>query len=563
MGIDTEVNAVLEALGMNTAKAADTERQQGAIANDIVSTMQGATPSALAVSAQKNQGDLAAQDNAIAVRQALGNDINDPDSLMAMMVQDFRDQSIAARQQRAEVAELQQVGLFDDPLQYIVNSVMLPDKVNALNATQGKADQAAQTIQNMQSLTTASAQAQRATAQNLTKESVAAASQVQAAELQAKIGALKIDALGYDSSALKLLNEGNQQFLSIRMQQHSLEMQAAAAARASEMHNAQMSKIKEADMDDAQYTQLVNLGRAVQNLPALTGQTIKMLRMGGTPNDKQQLSLAFSEGTTQASLGRTDPTSQSLKTIPVGATPGQAIMNTLAMGGLNDQQNKPSRDYLQGVAKEAREVYETKSGKITKFSPEVASGIGSITDELLYGPVNQKTGKRMETQGKLYKMIKNPDATGSLYKIPDLVDLVKIPGIQTNPLYDLALKPAVDSGLKEASPKQVYAMAAAARDAGKLTDQQLVVAISDLYKTATAATYASKGMGKFGLPYYQSYIAEGGVTIRGMGIGTDTVDWAKPEDVLSYDVAKRAGAVYNSLFDAAAMRGVNMQGVNR
>jgi len=533
MALEAEMNAVMEALGLNASKAMDIEHQKGALSSEIVTGMQSAIPAAVSVSQQKGRGELAAQENAIAVRQALGNDINDPDSLMAMMVQDFRETSIAARQQQMAIAQKQQVGLFDDPLQYMVNYVTLPDEKNALAATQGRADMAAQTIQNMQALTTASAQAQKATAQTMTKQSVLDQAQVQTAELNAKIAALKIDSLGYDSNAIKIADDQNAQMMQLKMNQHSMMLQDAAAARASEMHKLQVAKIKEADLDDSQYASIIGVGAAAYGQRAPDLASIKLMMK--SPNQKAILDAWFEQGMATGSTG----------SVSVGATPGQAILNTLSTGGLQDAQNKPARDYLQSVAKEAREVYETKNGKITKFTPDIRNAIAAQTDDLLFGPVNPKTGKRIETQGKLYKMAQNPDAPGSLLKAPDLPQLIQISAVQTNPLYNLVLKPAVDSGIKEASPNQVYKMASAARDKGLISNQQMVMALSELYTSVAVNTYASKGLSKFMLPYSPTYNAAGDKTLATMITGNTTVNWTDPASILSYDIALNAGKAYS------------------
>jgi hypothetical protein len=431
-----------------------------------------------------------------------------------------------------------------------VNSLVLPDKVNALAATQGKADMAAQTIQNMQALTTASAQAQKATAQTMTKQSVLAQSEVQTAELTAKISALKIDALGYDSNAIKIANEANGQIMSLKMQQHSMHLQDAAAARASEMHKLQIAKIKENDADESQYAKIIGIGAAAYGQRAPDLASIKMMQK--SPQQKAILDAWFEQGMATGSTG----------SVSVGSTPGQAILNTLATGGLQDTQNKPARDYLQSVAKEAREVYETKNGKITKFTPEVKAAIAAQTDELLYGPVNQKTGKRMETQGKLYKMSLNPDAPGSLLKAPDLPQMIQITAVQSNPLYNMVLKPAVDAGMKEATPNQVYKLAAAARDKGLISNQQMAVAISDLYTSLAVNTYATKGLSKFMLPYSKDYLAAGDKTLATMLTGNTIVNWTDPASVLSYDIALNAGKAY-SRADMGAAFGAKQQGVTK
>ena len=59
----------------------------------------------------------------------------------------FMEATKASMAQTQHVNELKSVGLFDDPLQFLVNQVLLPDEINKLNAHQSTAADALGKIQ--------------------------------------------------------------------------------------------------------------------------------------------------------------------------------------------------------------------------------------------------------------------------------------------------------------------------------------------------------------------------------------------------------------------------------
>lgn len=527
---------VMEGLGTNTKAKTDIIQQKQDLADQNAGIYEAAMSDILSASQQKLQGDLEAQDRGIATRQALGNDITDPSSVMGIMVQDFREQSMAARAQRDKVASLSSVGFFDSPLEFLMNQVLLPDEQNKLTAIEGKAEAAAKTIQNMQALTTQSAQAARATAKNLTAETVAAAGRTQVAEMTMKLNQLKMESLGYDAEAIQALEASNERLLSLGVQQASYNMQVAAAARAAASHEAQMARLKDEDRESENYIKIVNAGAASMEKKPIDLATAKMMLK--SPQTKAQLDKLFLQGMHVMSTGNS----------AAGATPGEAIMAALETDGLKGQANMPARQFLKDTATEAVAAYEAKNGKVTKWTPEVKSAIASLTDDLLYGPKNPKTGERMEKQGKLYRQA--ADAEAGIYKAPDLPQLAQIRAIQSNPLYETVIKPAVEAGLTSSSPADLYKQALEAKNRGLITDNQLASGLASLYEASTAYTYASKGLGKFAIPYRPSYVAGVPSVFSPDPSNKDYINWASGDSVMAYHIQSQARLKYSSNYKA-------------
>ncbi len=536
--IESQVNEFIAALGANTQAQTEILNKQKTLSNDNIAAGQAVVQDALDVANKKRQGELEAQQRALKTAQELGNDINDPQSVMAIMVQDFRENTIKAHEQQKAIAARQQVGFFDNPLDFLVNQVLLPDEINANKATQAIADQSAQTIQTMQALTTASAQAAQVTKQTMSKETIAQEATIQKAQIDKLLNDQKIAALGYDSDAYKILGDADAKKVSMLMQVHSAQLADAANARASEMHKAQMAKINEDKLEDEQVMRIVNTGALAFQKPQLTMATIKMMQK--SPGQRAVFEGLFDQGMATLATGSS----------AVGSTPGQAIINTLQVQGLQGPENRQAREMLSNVTRDAFEIYKSTKGgtAASAATPQGKAEVAGIINDMLFGPVDPKTGKRNERMGLEYKAALNSDAPTSIYKAADLPRLADMNSVKTNVLYDAVIKPAVDAGVTSSSPEQIYKLAIAARDRGLINDKQLVLGISDFYKSATAETYASKGLGKFGFPYRPSYVAEVPSVFSTSSVNKDKIDFARPESVLSYHTAAQARIAYDSVY---------------
>lgn len=531
------IREVTTALGETSSVQRDILKKQQGISNENVSLAETAMPAALEVLGQKAQGDLDAQNAGIAVRNQLGNNPEDPNSLLAILTQDFRENTLIAREQAAGIAARKQVTLFDDLPQFLINQIMLPDEINAYNGTMGKVKVAQEGISAMQSLTTASAQAAKATAQTLTKESIKNQAIVDSAQLAQKINVLKHDSLGYDMEALKLTNHQNAQTLQWAMNEHSMRMQDANFALSQAEHQLRLKKLKEADIEDQQYVDFVNAGAGSYELPKVNLDTIKLMMK--SPEQKAKLDRLFNRGIELAATGSNS----------VGATPGEAIMGAMEVGGLKGEQNKPARDYLARIYSDVVSSYPPN----TKVTPALKMEIQTKINDVLYGPIDPKSGKRNEAKGELYKMALDVERPGSLFKAPDLPALVGVPSIKSNPIFESVIAPAVAAGITKSDPATMYAQGLEAVKRGLINDKQLALGLADFYKATSAVTYASSGAGKFGLPYRPGYMSK---LEDPVGFGSLQQDWAKEENWIMYHTMSQAAKGFFGALGSGMTTGV-------
>lgn len=509
----------------NAAALGNIFQQKKALAQDTLDVSETAAPSALAVSAQASRGALQAQDNAIAARQALGNDISDPNSLMAILVQDFRETTLAAREQYQSIADKKQVGLFDDPLQYLVNQVLLPDEINAFNATAQKAEFAKTKIAELQSLTTASAQAQQATAQKLTESSIKDQMQVDAAAMAVQINQLRMASLGYDEAAIKATRQANADMMQVEMQKLSMYYQAQNESRAAGQYNWLMGERAQQATADANEEAIINAGAAQLGMPRMTMEQIAKTVKFGNAREKLMISTLREQGLKFAQAKSMNPDAP---TPSIGDSPGEAWLITELTGGLRDATHAPAKTFLDEVSKEAASRLQGS----TKKGAERLKEVSETMDEILYGPADAKTGKRNARQGKMWRLASNVESEGNPLKAAPLDQLITLDSVKANPLFESVIAPAVVAGVKQSDVKTIFSLAVEAQAREGFSDNQLAKGISDLYKSATAYNYSHRGMSKVGLPYYPSYVAE--VPSSSQFATKEYWNFADPASVLSY-----------------------------
>lgn len=531
------LDIISEAQSENALQLGKIFGEKKAIAEDTIKVSEDAAPSSLAISAQASQGALQAQDNSIAARQAMGNDISDPNSLMAILVQDFRDNTLAAREQYQSIAEKKQVGLFDDPLQFLVNQVLLPDEINAYNATAQKADFAKTKIAELQSLTTATAQAQQATAQKLTASSVKDQLKVDSAAMAVQLNQLKMASLGYDEAAIKATRQANTEMMQVEMHKLSMYYQAQNESRAAGQYNWLMNERKDQATADANEEAIINAGAAQLGLPSLTMEQIAKTTKFGSPQEKMAISAMRSQG---LKLAQAKTLSPDAPTPTIGDSPGEAWLISELTGGLRDATHAQAKKFLDEISKDAaqRTIGSTKKGV------DRLKEISETMDEILYGPADPKTGKRNIRQGRMWRLASDVETEGNILKAMPLDQLVKLPSIQANPLFKSVFEPAVAAGVTLSDPKTVMSLLDAAQQKEGFSDNMWAMSMAQFYSAATAANYAYKGLSKLGLPYHPSYVAS--VPSSSPYARTEQRDMAKPESMLSYKIMRDGAAEYTN-----------------
>lgn len=143
--VDTAKGNLVDTLGSALFESAN-------IANNTVSTgssmKDGRTVYTTPLQvASENIAALEAQSRNQSIAKSLGISPDATADLQNQLATMFMEATKASMAQTQHVNELKSVGLFDDPLQFLVNQVLLPDEINKLNAHQSTAADALGKIQ--------------------------------------------------------------------------------------------------------------------------------------------------------------------------------------------------------------------------------------------------------------------------------------------------------------------------------------------------------------------------------------------------------------------------------
>lgn len=531
--IEDLLQAVSDATSSNASLISGKQQEKAGIATGTANELEALIPTQIALKKQISTAAMNAQNAGIAARDQLENNPNDPDSLMAMLTHDFVENTKLARQQREQVTAKKQVGLFDNPLEFLWNQITLPDEINAMKATQSKADMAKQGIAEMQAMTTASAQAQMATQKTITEQGIAQQSAIQAQELQAQVSKIRMDALGSDIEGIKTLDSANASIVKSRLELLSAQNQIQhitlaknADEREQKRFNIANTNYQQDEYAQEQEARLASIGAAQAGLKDLTYEELKyqIKNKSISPARLAELRRRGEVYLEQQRAGLTPSPA-------LAETPGRAIISASITGGLDTPQYKVTKDFLESVQNDAAREYLATHPN-AKDTPETRRAIASIIDDKLNGP-RGKDGKVQKERGLLYRQAENVETEGNLYRAPDLPDLIDLPAIKNSVLYEKVLVPAVAAGVKSSDVQTVLAQAYSARARGEITTEQIAMGMSQLYSSATAAKYVSS-MSKFAMPYYSSYNAKVPSAYSWMGDSTDIINFANTDSVLDY-----------------------------
>lgn len=130
---------------------------------------------------------------------------------------------------------------------------------------------------------------------------------------------------------------------------------------------------------------------------------------------------------------------------------------------------------------------------IQKVSAGVASG--QVTKSNYQSVLNGEVTNQVNT----YLKDIEPGSGNNPFNIGAVSSLVTMPGVNTTPLAQKILAPAVASGAKFDDPKQVYAAALSGVQGGKISVEDAVDGIVSLYQKGVDTNLAARNLTKFGI----------------------------------------------------------------
>lgn len=489
-----------------TANAAQTiERNLLSMENiyaDIASTFERVSQNAAVVESTKQAGELETQAASDAIAASLGVDVRESSNrLLGLNEQllrntEIRDNALAA------VNEKQRVGLFDDPLQWVMNQLTVNDDIARYNAADAEVDNTANKISLLTAASDKQVASQKAIQHSVSKASADAATENAASA--AHVLALKAKLDGYKNNSdgvvdvLKLSAQDLQTAYTIYNAQTNAEEAGRSAERlamAREQQNYQRqiwdAQVAEKNMKQlAQEEQLkiLNIGRVNRGAPPLEGAgAARFLTLRGADgsiaaefqDDYKRGSMTLTQGQKVVAI---DPATlaETIGTSGIAFTPAQLPIK----GMMEEVTQQVAKDLAQG-----QKGVGPLAGKITKDT--VANHFNIVTRSVL----SQYSNKIV------------PGDSSNPYNIPSVGDIIKYPNVAniplvTNFLAPLAATPDGDKILND--PARLASAVQVAVQQGKITFNEAVT-LPAIYRVGTEVNNQAKQFKALGLPENHSY----------------------------------------------------------
>lgn len=532
------LNYIQSSLGsgdpFESAIASNAQQIMGA-GEQAVTALKTASQATDLVVAQKGAGELSAQNEAQNFKASMGGTEGDPNYLIGMLTQNFQHNTREALAARKQLEAMDALNPITSPLQWLAAKFTENDVIDKHNFHAQAAAQDEASINEIANTTSNVAQMAKATATTVTKETLAAEMEAKRAADDAKIMQLKQQNLMHDTNAIQVLQQGRMNELDQFYKAEHFKMQQAQFAESQEQHawmredaaaNREMRKLQFEGLQEERRLRQeekariladkeLTLSRFRLGYKVLGGEGDisegTMKQMIANPALKKVVDNITGSGIEKAVTGRT----------VIAQDPGEAFV-TIGQAGLGAKwagsNAKPTFDKLSQYAADATKL------------PEYGAAKNAAEREVVLSNYINK-----QVAAEAPKWANNAEHPSSLYDAPDLVTLAaSVPSIKDSPLYTKVLLPLVeatnDSSLNFS---KVDGAVRAAVATGKITEQQAITEVSNLYNAAKLSNNVMRQFTSFSIPPQIAYNIQAGRD--GFGFENKyTFDVSKPEEYAKY-----------------------------
>lgn len=483
---------------------------------------------------QKNDAELQAQIRTQVMDRISGGNIQDPNSLMAALVQDRAAQERSRMAQAKKIEQMDSVGFLDNPIQYITNAFSINGEIDKHNfhAQQAEADTTAITA--IQHGTQEEAKVAALAANRVTQATQAAKTEQAAQLLAVETAKLKSKLAGENMSAIHALMQGQQQqvqtaYTGMRVQ---LDLAQESRAQADEVRKDNAARMAEESF--LLHTQEANMRMDVmQEQLATRKENEEMRKLHAStvaagaaqyrlnPENFNVQSISMMEKTPEGKLlidklSKAGLVANTSVAGTLGDTPGEALFNIDQVGaGRAFQQAPEAGTYNRIVA--AKEAAKAALGPQTGSPAAQNAALVAATDTEILNRV------------RLYT--KDAEARDSFYAAPKLASLVQnVPELQNTLMYATVLKPMLDAGVTDITAGSIKAQIAEAVKRGILPERQAMIEGAKVFSAVATYNNVFGKLAEFGIPTQKGYAVKGG-TQPGWFSGTQlSFNLANPTD---------------------------------
>lgn len=419
-----------------------------------------------------------------AAGEAFKSDLLDPENRVAVLA---REQAAAqdewlAKSKRA--TELLDMGLFDNPLDYLVSRPFTNRVIESATLTKERMNGLDKAIQDINQGTQQTVQTQKALNTELTVQEAAAKAELVKIKADQVIAAAQIQANEAGFKDFKTVYE---------LDRHEREF----AARMEEMRAAREARAKakqDEKLGEEEQLALYNQGAAVLNIPPITNMNSYKLALkqnrAGVENIVQQGRNVY--------VNPNDPRDKAEQVAP---TPGESVVTLVGMKGNFYNSAERVSKLLKDQFNESNQAVRTVNAKATLG--DVAVDINSR----LYGKAD-KEGKVIP--GTLAVMSQNAeqDYNGkvNIFKAPDVNTMITAnPALAQSPAFKEIVQPAVNASGPTPTASSMIKQAQIAIREKKLTPEAAADYLSSYFTQAVTLNASTEKYSLYGIKQPMGY----------------------------------------------------------
>jgi hypothetical protein len=461
------------------------------IANDVADAQTKIGQNSALIENAKQTAALATQNARLKAANTFGTNIADQGEKITALSNTINQQYVIKQDALAEIARKHQTSFLDDPLEWIINRYSVNDDIDRANDADAQLNAATRQMQELNVLTSSTIAVQNAIDQPITESSIAASTDNIARNAQIQADQAKLAGLKYNTEGIQAALNTSKEINSLKFsafgaaaQQQNIEIALANLALHQQEFDWKKEEKKKGEDADSLIIDQINKGRQIRmgaNADLLVpgspkaSQVIGLLK-SGSPIGKQFQDDYFAG---ENGILATSPAKalDIVSTLPTNLSPAQIpVVNLIKSAGaeLYALADKPGSGVTLAQLKNPAE-----------------------RDAL----INARVKQLLDEQAKNIK----PGDPDNVYNIGSLrANIGASPVLQSLPVVQKVLAPAIDAGLDTSDPNKVFATVAQALKSGQLNYKEALELVT-VYHVAVDTNLAAKNFPNLGLPPVYSY----------------------------------------------------------
>ena len=471
--------------------------------------------SAQIIESAKQLSALGIQNARLKAANAAGTNLKDVGERITGLTQVVHDEYAKREQALAEVSRKKSVTLFDNPVEYILNTLTINQDIEAHNTANQRLANAKGQIADLNALTQTTIQTQNSLDESITTATMDAGNKALAAKANMLANASSVQALVHNSDGIRAALTADRAITQNQFSAFGAQKSEQQAQMALEQLNFQREKFlqdrearKLAQGSDAEILDKVNKGRVARMGPNADVIVPGSLRAASVLSLLKSNSLAGQEYAQDFMTGERYVTTGGKRVLATSAANAVEVLDRFPV------YMTPSQEPIKDVLKTA--YAEALSGKAVLGKAPLDTKNKAQVEQY----INQRVNELLANQAA--KIVPGDETNPyNIGKLKTLID--SSPALQQSSVVQKLVAPMIAAGTDVDNPKMLFAAAAAALKAGTISYAEMTT-IPQLYQVGVDVRNADRQFEAFGIASKNTYNVELGLHPGALWGGKQTVN---------------------------------------